>query len=109
MSAASDDQSIGIWTCTALVAGNMVGSGIFLLPAALSAYGSVSLLGWIVTAGGALLLALLFSALCRALPAAGGPYAYTRAGLGDFAGFLVAWGYWISLICGNAAIGFTVS
>jgi APA family basic amino acid/polyamine antiporter len=104
MSAASGDQSIGIWTCTALVAGNMVGSGIFLLPAALSAYGSVSLLGWIVTAGGALLLALLFSALCRALPAAGGPYAYTRAGLGDFAGFLVAWGYWISLICGNAAI-----
>jgi APA family basic amino acid/polyamine antiporter len=98
------DPGIGTWTCAALVAGNMVGSGIFLLPAALAAYGSVSFVGWLLTAGGALLLALVFSALSRSLPAAGGPYAYTRAGLGEFAGFLVAWGYWISLICGNAAI-----
>ncbi len=104
MTSAGGERSIGTWTCAALVAGNMVGSGIFLLPAALAAYGSVSFVGWLVTAGGALLLALVFSSLSRALPAAGGPYAYTRAGLGDFAGFLVAWGYWISLICGNAAI-----
>jgi APA family basic amino acid/polyamine antiporter len=104
VTAAGGERSIGTWTCAALVAGNMVGSGIFLLPAALAAYGSVSFVGWLVTAGGALLLALVFSSLSRALPAAGGPYAYTRAGLGDFAGFLVAWGYWISLICGNAAI-----
>ena len=34
----------------------------------------------------------------------GGPYAYSRKGLGDFAGFLVAWGYWISIWCTNAAI-----
>ena len=34
----------------------------------------------------------------------GGPYAYTREGLGDFAGFLVAWGYWISVWLTNAAI-----
>jgi APA family basic amino acid/polyamine antiporter len=98
------ERTIGTWTCASLVAGNMIGSGIFLLPAALAAYGSVSFVGWLLTSGGALLLALLFSGLCRAMPAAGGPYAYTRAGLGDFAGFLVAWGYWISLICGNAAI-----
>jgi APA family basic amino acid/polyamine antiporter len=34
----------------------------------------------------------------------GGPYAYTRKGFGDFAGFLIAWGYWISVWCTNAAI-----
>lgn len=84
--------------------GNMVGSGVFLLPAALASYGSISLAGWVFTSIGALLLALMFSRLSRTLPADGGPYAYSRAGLGDFAGFWVAWGYWISLIGGNAAI-----
>lgn len=98
------DRPIGIWTCVALVMGNMVGSGIFLLPAALAAYGSISLIGWLFTSAGALLLALLFSRLSHAMPAEGGPYAYTRAGLGSFAGFWVAWGYWIALMCGNAAI-----
>ena len=97
-------QTIGIWTCIALVMGNMIGSGIFLLPAALASYGSISLVGWLFTSGGALVLALMFSRLSRAIPANGGPYAYSRAGLGDFAAFWVAWGYWISLLCGNAAI-----
>ena len=82
-------QSIGIWTCIALVMGNMVGSGIFLLPAALASYGSISLVGWLFTSGGALVLAPDVSpGLSRAMPANGGPYAYSRAGLGDFAGVL---------------------
>jgi APA family basic amino acid/polyamine antiporter len=34
----------------------------------------------------------------------GGPYTFARAGLGDFAGFLVAWGYWLSICVANAAI-----
>ena len=38
------------------------------------------------------------------LPKTGGPYVYIRHGFGDFAGFLVAWGYWISIFAGNAAI-----
>jgi APA family basic amino acid/polyamine antiporter len=50
-------------------------------------------------------LALVFSWLSQLMPVAnGGPYAYTREGLGDFAGFLVAWGYWISIWGSNAAI-----
>jgi len=51
-----------------------------------------------------MILALTFARLSRLLPRAGGPYAYTRVGFGDFAGFLVAWGYWISVCAGNAAI-----
>ena len=81
----------------ALVMGNMIGSGIFLLPSSLAPYGGLSLAGWGVSTVGALALALVFARLARMDPAAGGPYAYTRRAFGDFAGFLVAWGYWISI------------
>jgi basic amino acid/polyamine antiporter, APA family len=88
----------------ALVMGNMIGSGVFLLPASLAAFGGAGLIGWTVSAAGSILLALVFARLSRMNPAAGGPYAFTRLGFGDLAGFLVAWGYWISTCCGNAAI-----
>jgi APA family basic amino acid/polyamine antiporter len=99
--------TMGLWAATALVTGNMVGSGIFLLPTVLAQYGSISLIGWLCTATGAILLALLFMRLSKMLPMAGGPYAYTRQAFGDFAGFLVAWGYWIGIWTGNAAIAIT--
>lgn len=98
-------QRIGLWTTTSLVMGNMIASAMFMLPATLASYGSISLLGWLVSGVGALCLALVYSWLSQLMPVAnGGPYAYTREGLGDFAAFLVAWGYWISLWCTNAAI-----
>jgi len=83
----------------------MVGAGVFLLPSALASFGSVSLLGWILSAIGALFIAKVFSEISKLLPQVnGGPYAYTRSGFGDFAGFLMGWGYWISVWCANAAI-----
>jgi APA family basic amino acid/polyamine antiporter len=88
----------------ALVMGNMIGSGVFLLPASLAAFGGVSLIGWLVTAGGSTCLALVFARLASIDPAAGGPYAYTRRAFGDLAGFLVAWGYWISTWSTTAAL-----
>jgi APA family basic amino acid/polyamine antiporter len=100
----SPRRKLGLLVCTALVVGNMIGSGVFLLPASLGAYGGVSIVGWLFTAAGALLLALTFARLARALPRSGGPYAYTRASFGDFAAFIVAWGYWLSICAGNAAI-----
>src|SRR6478736_1975703 len=99
---------IGLWTTTSLVIGNTIASGIFLLPATLAAFGGISLLGWIGSSAGALALALLYGKLSKMMPnALGGPYAYTRAGLGDFPAYLVAWGYWISIWCTNAAIAVT--
>jgi APA family basic amino acid/polyamine antiporter len=89
---------------TALVIGNMIGSGVFLLPSALAAYGGVSVLAWGFTAAGALLLALVFARLGRAYPVTGGPYAFSRRAFGDFVGFQTAWGYWIAAWAGNAAI-----
>lgn len=89
---------------TALVVGNMIGSGIFLLPASLGPFGGISIVGWVVSATGACLLALVFARLARIVRRSGGPYTYTREGFGEFPGFLVAWGYWISIWTTNAAI-----
>ena len=57
----ADQKKIGLITTTSLVVGNMIGAGIFLLPATLAKYGSISLLGWVFTAAGALILAKIFS------------------------------------------------
>ncbi len=97
-------QLLGFWMCVALVVGNSIGSGVFLLPASLAPYGLNSVIAWGFTGCGALLLAVVFAQLSRAFPQAGGPYAYVNLAFGPFTAFIVAWGYWISIWVGNAAI-----
>ncbi|MFI0353267.1 amino acid permease [Actinomadura sp. 9N407] len=104
MSAKPARRKLGLWMATALVVGNMIGSGVFLLPSSLAAYGPISLVAWGFTATGAILLALVFARMARAYPRTGGPYAYARRAFGDFVGFQTAWGYWIAVWAGNAAI-----
>ncbi|MBV1924061.1 MAG: amino acid permease [Flavobacteriaceae bacterium] len=102
-------QKIGLLTATSLVVGNMIGVGIFVLPAVLSNYGSISLLGWIFTATGALILAKIFSNFSKIIVSkSGGPYVYSKAGFGDFIGFLVAWGYWIACWVSNGAVAIAI-
>ncbi|HNP95775.1 MAG TPA: amino acid permease [Cyclobacteriaceae bacterium] len=96
---------MGFWASTAFAIGNMIGSGIFLLPASLAFYGGIGMVGWLCSAVGAMLLALMFGSLSKyGSTTIGGPYVYTRMGLGDFAAYLVAWGYWIAIWATNAAI-----
>ncbi|MGE0462338.1 MAG: amino acid permease [Vicinamibacterales bacterium] len=102
--ATSPPRVLGFWAAVSIVMGNMIGSGVFLLPASLAAYRGLSLAGWLVSAAGAVMLALVFARLSRQFPAAGGLYAYTRAAFGDTAGFLVAWGYWLSTVGTLAAL-----
>jgi APA family basic amino acid/polyamine antiporter len=90
--------------CLALVVGNMIGSGVYLLPGTLAPFGWNGVFGWLVTIAGALCLAFVFGRLASRFPQAGGPYAYTREAFGHFPAFLVAWSYWVSLWIGNAAI-----
>jgi basic amino acid/polyamine antiporter, APA family len=90
-------KSLGVAACTAIVAGNMVGSGFYLSPVAVAPYGNLAILAWIVMGAGAICLGLTFAKLASLAPGTGGPYAYTRMAYGDFAGFLIAWGYWISI------------
>ncbi|HKR36381.1 MAG TPA: amino acid permease, partial [Steroidobacteraceae bacterium] len=75
-----------------------------LLPASLAPYGLNSILGWIFTASGGVLLAIVFAQLARVYPQAGGPYLYPRVAFGEGCGFVMAWGYWMSVWVGNAAI-----
>lgn len=99
---------MGLWMSTSLVVGNMIGAGIFLMPSALAAFGGISIVGWLVSSAGALLLAKVFSRLSRMVHGSkGGPYAFAKKGFGDYIGFLVAWGYWISIWVALAAISVT--
>jgi APA family basic amino acid/polyamine antiporter len=99
-----DHRTVGLGVATALVVGNMVGSGVFLLPSSLAAYGGISLVGWLFTAAGSFLLAWVFARMARGFPRTGGPYAYSRRAFGDFVGFQTAWAYWIAAWLGNVAI-----
>jgi APA family basic amino acid/polyamine antiporter len=94
----------GFWTATSLVLGNMIGSGIFYLPASLAHVGPISILGWVITAIGAISLAYIFSKLSLHNPQAGGPFSHTRQAFGDQMGFFMAWGYWIMAWSSNAAV-----
>ncbi|RJF93458.1 amino acid permease [Sphingomonas cavernae] len=97
-------RALGFWMCLALVMGNMIGSGVFLLPASLAPYGWNALFGWIFTIGGALCLAHVLSRLSSALPQAGGPYGFVHAAFGPLPAFVMGLSYWISVWVANAAI-----
>lgn len=97
-------QKLSFLMLIALVIGNMIGAGIYTLPAALAPYGGIALLGWCFTTIGALFLALMFANLSRTLVKTGGPYAYCQAAFGDFVGFLIAYNYWIAIWVGNASV-----
>jgi basic amino acid/polyamine antiporter, APA family len=103
-SPSSVTKTFGFWTATALVLGNMIGSGVFFLPASLAKLGPISIFGWIITAIGALSLAYVFAVLTRFFPKAGGPYTHTQRAFGDIPGFMMAWGYWIMSWSSNVAI-----
>lgn len=97
-------KALGFWTLTSLVAGNMIGAGIFLLPSSLAQYGSIGIFGWMLASLGAICIALVFAKLGSIYPQLGGPYAYSKEAFGDFIGFSVAYNAWISMWIGNTAI-----
>ncbi len=101
---ASSARRFGLPTATALVMGNIIGGGIFLLPASVAPFGTLSLLAFVVLTVGAIALALVFGRLARRNPRTGGPYVYAREAFGDFAGFLSAWSYWVMTWVSNAAL-----
>jgi APA family basic amino acid/polyamine antiporter len=97
-------RRFGLPVATALVMGNIIGGGIFLLPASVAPFGTISLVSFGVLTVGAIALALVFGRLARRAPRTGGPYVYAREAFGDFAGFLAAWSYWITTWVSNAAL-----
>ncbi|MFF5427572.1 MULTISPECIES: amino acid permease [unclassified Streptomyces] len=97
-------RRFGLPVATALVMGNIIGGGIFLLPASVAPHGTISLVAFGILTLGALALALVFGRLAHRHPLTGGPYVYAREAFGDFAGFLAAWSYWITAWVSNAAL-----
>ena len=106
--AGTERGELGFWMCTALVVGNTIGMGIFLLPAGLAPYGFNALLGWTLTILGCVALARVFARLARTYPDADGPYGYIRTHLGEAAAFLTLWCYWVSVWITNAALAIGV-
>jgi arginine:agmatine antiporter len=97
-------RKLGPVLATVVVAGNMIGSGIFMLPATLASVGSLTIIGWVIAAIGALALALLFGRLARRKPMAGGPATYAFDAFGPFVGMQSSLWYWAACLIGNVAI-----
>jgi APA family basic amino acid/polyamine antiporter len=95
---------LGFWMCLALVMGNMIGSGVFLLPASLAPYGWNAVAGWVVTIAGALVLAYLLVRLTRALPADPDAVGLVRTSFGPIPGFMIGWSYWVSVWTANVTL-----
>lgn len=104
---------LGLWILTALVVGNMVGSGIFMLPRTLSEAASpAGVIGaWFLTGFGVLMTSLVFGNLALRKPnLTGGPQIYAKelfkpgSKTSILSGFMASWGYWIGNLAGNIAI-----
>ncbi len=97
-------RKMSLTQATMLVAGNMIGTGLFLLPVNMASVGSITILGWAVATVGAAALGLVFAKLGELDPQEGGPYAYARDFLGPYNGFQTNYVYWFGNWIGNVAI-----
>jgi arginine:agmatine antiporter len=109
MTSTGGAKKLGAFLATMLVAGNMIGSGVYLLPASLGAVGSISVLGWLIAIFGAALLGGSFSALTILRPKGTGLIVHVREVFGPGAAFI--WGilYWGACWTGNVAIALAVT
>jgi APA family basic amino acid/polyamine antiporter len=89
------ERQLGLTMTTALVVGNMIGAGIFLLPAVLAPYGANATYGWLVTIAGALFIAATLAILSAHIE--GGPFVYVEEAFGSEVAFVVMWSYLVSI------------
>jgi basic amino acid/polyamine antiporter, APA family len=87
-------RGLGLWSATAIVIGDTIGTGVFLVASDMArTVGSAQLVlaAWIL--GGFIVLfgAFCYAELGAAFPQAGGPYVYLSRGLGPLWGFLFGW------------------
>ena len=100
----SESNKIGLLPAILMVAGNMMGSGVFMLPANLAGIGSIAIIGWLITVVGAIALGLVFAKLTEVTTAAGGPYAYARKAFGDYMGYQTNLVYWLANVIGTVGL-----
>jgi basic amino acid/polyamine antiporter, APA family len=101
---AAQTRALGLVTTTALVVGNTIGMGIFMLPASLAPYGLNAVPAWLVTAAGSIVIAWVFAGLARAFPDDDGPISYAGRAFGGGVAFALMWCYWVSTWVTNAVL-----
>jgi basic amino acid/polyamine antiporter, APA family len=97
-------QKLGFFMSVALVMGNMIGSGVFLLPQSLAPFGWNAIAGWVVTIAGALCLAHVLAKLTASHERAIGPAELVENSFGPLAGFLIGFSFWVSVWTGCVTI-----
>lgn len=98
-------RAVSRWQVVSLSANDVIGSGVYLLPAAAAlSLGAASV--WAVLAAGALVLMLVlcFAEAGSMFDKPGGAYVYTREAFGDFVGFEVGWMTWIARLTSTASL-----
>lgn len=102
----NNGAKLGLTALVAVVFGMMVGSGLYNIPQNLAA-GAAPLgviISWVIIAAGMLLLVATFKILSDRRPDLdAGIYQYAQVGFGNFAGFNIAWGYWLCTAFSNVA------
>ena len=99
------ERAVSRWQVLGISVNAVVGSGVYLVPAAAAAFmGAASL--WAVPLAGlaVLLIALCFAEAGSRFDGPGGGYLYTRAAFGEFVGFQVGWMTWLARLAGAAAL-----
>ena len=101
-----NNKKLGFGALVGIIFGMMVGSGLYNIPQnlAIGAGPGAVALSWIITAAGMLLLVATFKILADRRPELNaGIYQYAKEGFGNFAGFNIAWGYWLCTAFANVA------
>ena len=99
-------RAMGRWDLTAVGVNQVIGSGIFVMPATVAAMVGVaaSPLPWIAAGIANALIVLCFAEAGTRFREAGGPYAYAHKAFGPFVGFEVAWMMWVTRVVSQAAL-----
>jgi len=101
---ATKSKKMGVVGLTILVAVNMMGSGIIMLPASLAETGSISILSWLVTIAGAMCIAYTFAKCGAFCKRSGGMSAYAAEAHGKSSFFIASYTYYVCLVISCVAI-----
>jgi len=105
-------RRLGLWDATMIVAGSMIGSGIFIVSADIArSVGSPGwlMVVWLITGLITIIGALSYGELAAMMPSVGGQYVYLRESYHPLVGFLFGWTTFLVIQCGSiaaVAVGF---
>ncbi|HEY7007240.1 MAG TPA: amino acid permease [Sphingomicrobium sp.] len=97
-----NDGKMGIWMTTALVMGTIIGGAIFMLPVSLAPLGLNAVIGWVVSALGAMCIVFGLAQISRF--GGEGIQANIEQEFGATSGFLATWSFWVSNWVAQASV-----